>query len=486
MNATHATSPLPALRRDAPNTLTPRVLQFGQGNFLRAFADWMFDLLNERSGLDAGVVVVRPTGRSDAPLLDTQGGVYTTLVRGLDDSGQAVREFRRIGCVLRELDLKRHFDDYLAVAREPSLRFVVSNTTEAGIAINDTDRFDDRPPATFPAKLARWLHARFRHFDGQAERGVVVLPCELIDHNGPALRDAVLHFARLWQLEDEFVTWLQRHCAFHSTLVDRIVPGRPDAEMALLNAELGYEDRFLVAAEHYYLWVIEAPAALADELRLAGAGLRIALVDDITPFKQRKVGILNGGHTCLVPVALLAGIDSVGAAMDDAQLRAFLEATLREEIVPVLPLPRESLLPFVDDVLRRFANPYIHHRLASIALNSWSKFAARVMPQLLGFQAQQGRLPARLVLALAATMHLYRGERLQLADDAATLAWFRDAWVRKDTGEWHWKDLAVAWLAWTPVWGRDLNECPGLTAALATDLERIARLGMRRALDPPA
>lgn len=483
MNAPTATTPLPALHRTSANTLTPRVLQFGQGNFLRGFADWMFDLLNERKGLDAGVIVVRPTGRSDAPLLDTQDGLYTTLVRGLDERGEPVREFRRVECVLRELNLQQHYADYLDLARVPSLRFVVSNTTEAGIVINETDRFEDRPPTSFPAKLARWLYARYQHFNGHAERGVIVLPCELIDHNGPALRDAVLHFARLWQLEAGFSEWIARHCPFYSTLVDRIVPGRPDAEMSQLNAELGYDDPFLVAAEYYYLWVIEAPATLAAELKLEGAGLDIELVDDIKPYKQRKVGVLNGGHTSLVPVALLAGVESVGEAMNDAQLRGFLEDALRQEIVPALPLPRESLLPFVDDVLRRFANPYIHHKLASIALNSWSKFAARVMPQLLTYQAREGSLPRRLVLALAATMHLYRGEQLQLIDDSKVLAWFRDAWARQQSGQWSWRELAEGWLAYTPLWGRDLNDCPGLATAVAEQLERIAQLGMRRAME---
>lgn len=490
MTASHTTSPLAPLRRESPSTLTPRVLQFGSGNFLRGFADWMIDLLNERSDLDAGVVIVRPTGRSERPLMDAQDSLFTTLVRGLGADGQPVREFRRVSCVLTELDLHRQFEAYLASARVPTIRFVVSNTTEAGIAVNDSDRFDDRPPSSFPAKLTRWLHERFIAFDGTAASGVVVLPCELIDDNGPALLAAVRHFAALWQLAPAFDDWLLTHCAFHSTLVDRIVPGYPAEEMDAIEREIGAQDQFLVTAEPYSFWAIQAPAALGEELKLAGADLNLRLVDDIKPFKQRKVGILNGGHTTLVPVALLAGIESVGEALRDEAVRGFLVAALHEEIIPALPLPREELEPFAAEVMRRFGNPFIHHRLASIALNSWSKFAARVMPQLLRYRALRGEWPQRLVLALAATMHLYRGAHLTLSDDPATLDWFRQAWPRRDSGEWTWNDFAAAWLAHRPVWGEDLHAAhgdgkdgqPGLTAALAQALADIDEHGVRGVL----
>ncbi|MBV8034287.1 tagaturonate reductase [Roseateles sp.] len=470
------------LHRTAPFARPIKFLQFGEGNFLRAFIDWQIDLLNERTGLDAGVVVVRPTDRSTLPLLDAQGGLFTTLIRGLDDDGQPVREFRQVECVQRELDLNRHFDDYLAEARRPGLRFVVSNTTEAGIAVNDTDRYEDRPAASFPAKLTRWLHERWRHFGGTPESGVVLLPCELIDDNGPALKAAVQHFGRLWALEPGFSVWLDQACTFCSTLVDRIVTGYPADEIAALQDELGYSDQFLVTAEHFYLFVIQGPGWLADELKLAGAGLNIKLVDDIRPYKQRKVGVLNGGHTVMVPVALLAGVDSVGAAMTDAQISAFLVDTLEQEIMPSLPLPREELAPFAAAVLRRFRNPYIHHRLESIALNSWAKFAARVLPQLLTYQARQGALPARLVLALAATVRLYRGDRIALSDDAAHLEWFAAAWADVDADRLTRQELARRVLAREALWGRDLNEIPGFTAALGAALASIDEAGMRGAL----
>jgi len=472
---------MPTLRRSAPYALPIKFLQFGQGNFMRGFFDWQVDLLNERSGLDAGVVVVRPRGGSGSPLLDVQDGLFTTVVRGLDESGTPVSTCRTISCVQREINPASMYGDYLALAQLPELRFIVSNTTEAGIATNHSDAFDDAPPSTFPAKLTRLLFERYRHFDGSADKGLVLLPCELIEQNGPALKAAVLHFARLWQLDAGFAGWLEDSCTFCSTLVDRIVTGYPE-NAAAIEAELGYSDQFMVAAEHYYLFVIEGPASLAEELKLAGANLNIKLVDDITPYKKRKVGILNGGHTALVPVALLAGLETVGQAVNDEQVGAWLADTLNQEIIPALPLPQDELQQFARDVLLRFRNPYIQHRLASIALNSWSKFAARIAPQLLRYVDLRGQLPARLVLALAATMRLYRGDVIALSDDAASLAWFAAGWAEVDAGSRTLLQLAQGWLANQNVWGRDLNQVEGLAQAVADALARIDVLGMRGAL----
>lgn len=471
------------LNREAPSALPTKFIQFGEGNFLRAFVDWQIDLLNERTGLNAGVVVVRPISRPDFPLLDTQGGVYTTLIRGLNEAGEPVKEYRKITCVQREIDLGHAYADYLALAHNPDVRFVVSNTTEAGIAVNDTDRYDDAPATTYPAKLTRLLHERFSFFKGAADKGVVLLPCELIDHNGDALKAAIKHFSRLWNLGEGFDKWLDTACTFCSTLVDRIVTGYPRDEIAAIEEELGYQDKFLVTAEYFYLFVIEGPDWLAKELKLDGANLNVKLVKDITPYKQRKVGVLNGGHTSMVPVALLAGIETVGEAVDDPVVGPFLLATLDKEIIPALPLPREELDPFAADVLRRFRNPYIHHRLESIALNSWSKYAARVLPQLLTYQAQHGSVPRRLVLSLAATMRLYKGGVIKLADDAVNLEWFAQAWPRVQSGEWTLVEIARQWLANVALWGRDLNEVPGLTEALGRALAAIEDSGVRKVLE---
>ncbi|WP_239700569.1 tagaturonate reductase [Massilia sp. 9096] len=472
-----------ALKRSSPFALPIKILQFGQGNFMRGFFDWQVDLLNERTGLDAGVVIVRPRGGGKAALLDEQDGLFTVLVRGLDQAGHAVKDYRTVECVQRELDPNTMYADYLALAVAPDLRFVVSNTTEAGIATNDTDRFEDAPPSSFPAKLTRFLFQRYRAFEGARDKGLVLLPCELIDQNGPALKGAVLHFASLWRLDAGFARWIDEANTFCSTLVDRIVTGYPAGDEAEIRADLGYLDPFLVAAEYYHLFVIQGPAWVGDELKLAGSGLNVELVDDITPYKKRKVGILNGGHTTLVPVALLAGLEAVRESVEDVQVGGFLRSAIDDEIIPALDMDRGELEAFAADVLRRFRNPAIHHKLASIALNSWSKFAARVLPQLLRYTERHGgELPRRLVLALAATMALYRGDVIPLADDPATLAWFRQGWARVDAGAWTLAELVSGWLGHTALWGRDLNAVAGLADAVGADLERIRTQGMRAAL----
>jgi len=278
------------------------------------------------------------------------------------------------------------------------------------------------------------------------------------------------------------VAWLDQSCTFCSTLVDRIVPGYPRSEIAEVEAELGYRDRFVVTAEHFYLLVIEGPAWVGEALKLKDSGLNIQLVDDIKPYKQRKVGVLNGGHTTMVPVALLSGLETVGEAMNDVDVERFLKESIDQEIIPALPLPRSELEPFAADVLRRFRNPYIQHRMASIALNSCAKFAARVMPQILTYQRQNGRLPARLVFALAATMHLYRGGVIELADDAVHLSWFEAAWKQHDLGQKPWPQFAAEWLARTELWVDDLSKVPGFTDALADALRQIDEHGARAAL----
>lgn len=466
------------LRRTKPFALPVKFIQFGEGNFLRAFVDWQVDILNERSNLNAGVVVVRPRGHTVKPLLDTQDGLFTVMVQGLNEQGQAVKEYRKIECVQREINAVTMFDDFLALARNPDTRFVVSNTTEAGIATNVTDKLTDNPPLSFPAKLTRLLFERFTHFDGAADKGWVMLPCELIEHNGPALEAAVLHYATLWMLGDKFRDWIAQSNTFCSTLVDRIVTGYPTENCKEIEAELGYRDDFLVAAEYYYVFVIQGPAWVGEELKLQGANLNIKMVDDIAPYRQSKVGILNGGHTSLVPVALLAGLSTVTEAVNDTEVGAFLRATIYDEIIPALPLPRAEMEAFAADVLRRFCNPFIQHRLEAIALNSWPKFAARIVPQLLQYEKQFQRLPRHLVIVFAATMMLYRGNIIPLSDDQATLDWFKNAWAQFSSGDKSLLQMVEEWLANNRLWGLDLNAVPGLTNAVTDALTAIEKSGI--------
>lgn len=474
-------------RRDFPGRQHPdKIIQFGEGNFLRAFVDWQLDLLNEHTDLNAGVVVVRPLNSDVPPSLNTQDGLYTTIIRGLNENGETVRDTRLIRSVNREINVYREFEDFLALARDANMRFVFSNTTEAGISYVAEDQLTDAPPASYPAKLTRLLYERFCHFDGAADKGLILLPCELIDYNGDALRELVLRYAAQWQLPVAFTAWLEQHNTFCSTLVDRIVTGYPRDEVAALEQEMGYRDAFWDTGEYFYLFVIQGPASLAQELRLDQYPLNIRIVDDIKPYKERKVAILNGAHTALVPVAFLAGLDTVGESMNDAQIAGFVEKAIAQEIVPVLDLPADELRSFASAVLSRFRNPFIQHQLLSIALNGMTKYRTRILPQLLAYQQQKGQLPARLTFALAALIAFYRGRRgaesYPLQDDAHWLARFAEWWPQADAGTLSLQELATRTLADAQHWGEDLNAIPGLTTQVSEHLQAIVGQGMRAAV----
>lgn len=421
-------SPRQINRQDFPKARYPeKIVQFGEGNFLRAFIDWMVDILNEKTDFNSGITIIRPID-TPQPKLDEQDGLYTAVIRGLNQQGQPVAEPRLIGSVNREIAVYKEFEDYLACAENPELEWIFSNTTEAGISYSDSDRYDDRPPATFPAKLTRFLHHRFSHFNGASDKGLIIVPCELIDYNGEKLKEYVLAYARLWQLEEAFVDWVGQDNTFCSTLVDRIVTGYPHAEIDKLEQEFGYRDRFMVTAEYFYLFVIQGPQWLRDKLKLDRTALNIHIVDDIRPYKERKVSILNGAHTAMVPVAYLAGLRTVGESMADPVISAFIHRLLNQEVIPTLSLPASELEQFAKDVTARFSNPYIRHELQAISLNSLTKFKTRLLPQLLTYSRRFGKPPAHIAAALAALLLFYRGEfqgeTIPLSDDRHLLERF--------------------------------------------------------------
>ncbi|MCI2291810.1 tagaturonate reductase [Enterobacter sp. I4] len=476
-------------RRDFPGACYPeRIIQFGEGNFLRAFVDWQIDLLNEHTDLNSGVVIVRPIQSDFPPSLSTQDGLYTTIIRGLNEQGEAVSEARLIRSVNREISVYSQYDEFLRLAHNPDMRFVFSNTTEAGISYHAGDRFEDAPAVSYPAKLTRLLFERFSHFDGAADKGWIVIPCELIDYNGEALRELVLRYAQEWALPAAFIAWLDEANTFCSTLVDRIVTGYPRDEVAELEAGLGYRDSFLDTAEHFYLFVIQGPKSLSAELRLDKYPLNVRIVDDIRPYKERKVAILNGAHTALVPVAFQAGLDTVGEAMNDAEICAFVEKAIYEEIIPVLDLPRDELHSFASAVTGRFRNPYIKHQLLSIALNGMTKYRTRILPQLLAGQKATGKLPARLTFALAALIAFYRGERsgeaYPLQDDAHWLERYQQLWTQYHDKQLNIRQLVSAVLSVREHWEQDLTQVSGLVEQVAQDLDAILHKGMREAVKP--
>lgn len=476
-------------RRDFPGALYPeRIIQFGEGNFLRAFVDWQIDLLNEHTDLNAGVVIVRPIQSDFPPSLNTQDGLYTTIIRGLNEQGEAVSDARLIRSVNREISVYDRYDEFLKLAHNPDMRFVFSNTTEAGISYHADDKFDDAPAVSYPAKLTRLLFERYSHFNGALDKGWVIIPCELIDYNGDALRELVLRYAREWALPADFTRWLNDANTFCSTLVDRIVTGYPRDEAAALEAGLGYRDGFLDTAEHFYLFVIQGPQSLAAELRLDKFPLNVLIVDDIKPYKERKVAILNGAHTALVPVAFQAGLDTVGEAMNDAEVCAFVEQAIYQEIIPVLDLPRDELECFASAVTGRFRNPYIKHQLLSIALNGMTKFRTRILPQLLAGQKATGKLPARLTFALAALITFYRGERggesYPVQDDAHWIERYQQLWSQHRDKQISTCDLVNAVLSVSEHWEQDLTQVQGLVEQVSLDLDAILHHGMRAAVKP--
>lgn len=476
-------------RRDFPGAHYPeRIIQFGEGNFLRAFIDWQIDLLNEHTDLNAGVVIVRPIKSDFPPSLSTQDGLYTTIIRGLNERGEAVSDARLIRSVNREISVYDDYDAFLKLAHNPDMRFVFSNTTEAGISYHAGDKFDDAPAVSYPAKLTRLLFERFSHFKGAPDKGWVIIPCELIDYNGDALRELVLRYAQEWTLPAAFIRWLNDANSFCSTLVDRIVTGYPRDEVAALEAELGYHDGFLDTAEHFYLFVIQGPASLARELRLDKHPLNVVIVDDIKPYKERKVAILNGAHTALVPVAFQAGLDTVGEAMNDGEVCAFVEKAIYQEIIPVLDLPRDELESFASAVTGRFSNPYIRHQLLSIALNGMTKYRTRILPQLLAGQKATGQLPARLTFALAALIAFYRAERngesYPVQDDASWLERYQQLWAQHRDRQLSTRELVHSVLSVSEHWEQDLTQVSGLVDQVALDLDAILLKGMRAAVKP--
>ncbi|ASA25124.1 tagaturonate reductase [Paenibacillus donghaensis] len=462
-----------------------KVLQFGEGNFMRAFVDWQIHAMNQQAGFDGSVVVVQPLANGLSQMLNDQDGLYTLYLQGIKD-GEAVKEHEVINCISRTLNPYAEHDEYMKLAENPQLRFIVSNTTEAGIAFEPGDKLTDAPQQSFPGKLTALLYRRYELFQGEASKGFIIIPCELIDRNGDELKKVVLQYAELWNLGEGFISWLNEANTFCCSLVDRIVPGYPRDSIAEITEELGYKDNLVVVGEQFHLWVIEGPQWIKDEFPAHLAGLNVLVVDDMTPYRTRKVRILNGAHTALTPVAYLYGVDTVAEAVEHEVVGPFVKSLIYEEIIPTLDLPVEELKSFADAVLERFLNPYVQHYVLSISLNSISKFKTRDLPSLLEYAESTGKLPEKLVFSLSALICFYKGQRgeesIPLADDADILEWFASLWSGWDGTEAGLRALVTEVLAAQNRWGRDLNEVFGLTDKVAEGLIAIQGKGMQQAL----
>lgn len=376
------------------------IIQFGEGGFLRSFADVFVHKMNEQGLYDGKVVVVQPIAKGLIPVINEQKGVYHQFLRGIEN-GEVVNECIQVTSISRGVNPYTDYAEYLKLAHNPDMRVIISNTTEAGIEYLGTEGFDDAPPKSFPAKLTRLLYERF----DAGLSGFIILSCELIDNNGKELLDCVLKYAKLWNLPEAFVQWVQTENHFCNTLVDRICTGYPKEEAEELTAFFGEEDKLMNTAEIFHLWVIEGD--FEKEFPLKAAGVNVIWTPDVKPYKKRKVRILNGAHTSMVLAARLYGLSTVKECLDDATVRAFLDKTLSEEIIPTLGSTEEDI-SFGKAVLDRFANPFVKHQLLSIALNSVSKFKARVLPTLLEYYEERGVLPKCMTFSLAALIVFYR------------------------------------------------------------------------------
>jgi len=472
--------------KDAPE----RILQFGEGNFLRAFVDHFIDVLNEKTGFNGKIVVSQMTQRGRSAELNAQEGLYTLCLRGLRD-GAPLSEKRVISAISRAIDPYKDYAALIGCAKNPDLKYIVSNTTEAGIRFDAADRFDDAPPAAFPARLTRLLFERWRAFAGAAGSGFVILACELNDNNGRLLRECVEKYIDLWGLPGEFARWVREENRFLSTLVDRIVTGYPAKEADALAAELGYEDKLLDAGEIFALWIIEGEPSLFADLRFREAGLPVETVKDLGPYKTRKVRVINGAHTSTVLGAYLAGENIVRECMGDPVIGPFMRGAVFEEIIPTLDMAESELVPFAEAALERFSNPFIDHRLLDISLNSVSKWRSRILPSLKGYAEKFGRLPERLTFSLAALLRFYTvragtsdapvGIRAEgeypIRDEAAVLAFCRSI-AALPNGEY-----TRAFLGNVDFWGEDLNGIDGLADKVAALLGEMDEKGARAVME---
>ena len=464
------------LLKEAPE----RVIQFGEGNFLRAFVDYFIDVLNEKAGFDSKVVLCQPIAPGLSDVINEQEGLYTLFLRGFQN-GEAVNKKRVISCVSRCLNPYQNYEEVLACADNPDLHFITCNTTEAGIVYDPSCQFADRPASSFPGKLTQFLYRRFQTFGEVAGKGFIVLSCELIDDNGKELEKCVLEYAKQWQLGEDFINWIKTENTFCSTLVDRIVTGYPRTEAAAICEKLGYEDNLLDTGEIFGFWVIEGPSTLKDEFPVEQANLPVLITDNHKPYKQRKVRILNGAHTSFVLGAYLAGQNIVRDCMHDEVIRSFMNKTIYDEIIPTLDLPEKELKEFAAAVTERFQNPFIDHALLAISLNSTSKWKARVMPSLKEYVKRKGTIPECITASFAFYIAFYsgdtltedgllaerKGESYTIKDDRSVLEFY--ASHKDDTAE----ELVHAVCTNEAFWGEDLTQLDGFEAAVCADLEKI-------------
>ena len=479
-------------KQTAPKSVMPeRIIQFGEGNFLRAFVDWIIWNMDAKTNFNGSVVVVQPIERGMVDWLNGQDCLYHVNLQGRLN-GEAVNSLERIDVISRALNPYSQNWAFMALAEQPEIRFVISNTTEAGIAFDDTCKFTDAPASSYPGKLVQLLYRRFKTFNGDPTKGLIIMPCELIFLNGHHLKECIEKYIELWK-EDlgadyaAFKEWFEKYNYVCATLVDRIVPGFPRKEIADIQQKIGYKDNLVVQAEIFHLWVIEKPTnmsieQLREEFPAEKAGLHVLIAESEAPYHERKVTLLNGPHTVLSPVAYLSGVDIVRDACNHEVIGKYIHKVQFEELMQTLNLPMDELQKFAEDVLERFNNPYVDHQVTSIMLNSFPKFQTRDLPGLKVYLERKGELPKGLVLGLAAIITYYKGGKRAdgaeiVPNDAQEIMdLLKNLWATGDT-----RKVAEGVLAAKDlIWGEhgDLNQIPGLTDMVVSFLDSIQQKGM--------
>jgi len=467
------------IKDKATKTQRPiKIMQFGEGNFLRAFVDYMIDILNEKGDFNGSIAIVKPISFGSIDMFKEQDNLYTVLLRG-KENGEVVNDSRIITSVSKVLDCAKDYDEYMSLAHLDTLRFIVSNTTEAGIVLDKNDTFDGLPN-TYPGKLTKFLYERFNAFSGAEDKGLIILPVELIEENGKKLKECVLALCDVWELPQEFKNWVENCNTFCSTLVDRIVTGYPRGYADKVCAELGYEDKLVDIGEPFALWVIESDKPIKDELPLDKIGLPVIFTDNHKPYKERKVRVLNGAHTSSVLVGYLYGLDIVRDCMSDKIMGEFIHRIVMSEIVTQVNLPLEEVKEFANSVFERFENPYIDHALLSISLNSVSKWKARVLPSFKDYYKNKGELPKLITFSFAALLAFYssndlredglyakraNGDEYVIHDDKAVLEFFAE-----NSGN---TDFIAKACSNVDFWGEDLTLYNNFTGEAAYWYERI-------------
>ena len=461
-----------------------KIMQFGEGNFLRAFVEWIIQDLNDKGAIEANVAVVQPMPFGRVKELADQDGLYTLRLEGID-GGKKVKNSQVINVIGDCINPFAEYEKFLSYGKSGDLQIIISNTTEAGIAVDPTDTDFSVCPKSYPGKLLALLKARYDHFNGAKDRGLAIIPCELIDNNGDELKRCLNELAEINKMDKKFIEWLNTANHFTSTLVDRIVPGYPKNEIEEIQKETGYIDHNVVKGEIFHLWVLKKEPYIQKALPADSTGLNVIFAEDIKPYKQRKVKILNGSHTAMVPVAYLCGIDTVGESVNDPVIGKFVRDFVFEEVNPTIALPQDQMIAFANSVIERYQNPFIRHELMSIALNSTTKFKTRLLPTLTDYVKIKGTLPSHLLFAYAALVVFHMGKRgdkdIALNDDPAYLAKWKELWANFK-GDY--KKLAHDALAWKEAWDMDMNTIhPEITGAVAKYLEAICSNGMRAAVE---